>query len=296
MQETEMSQYITDVQVSLHEAEEAVFQDLGFSKIYVDLNKGVGGKFIYLWYKKGQGEPITRIQFSFTDEMSQGLISAGFNKINKNLNTGTHGDQVYLWFYKGSSEYDVPIMDLQITTEPEDEAQQFRLGWERLACDLNSNAGGNWIHLWVKREKPTYICDIGVTVDFGSDASYFQDGFIRVDENVTRGANEIYIFIWYRQTTDPQRALTDLKISTSDKESFKDQQYQRVSVNLNKKPGGDPVHLWYRNDDASIRLRALSVVINKAAVEAYDRAGVPVLKWDLNMFHDGPAEYLCYYV
>ncbi|KAF3695242.1 hypothetical protein EXN66_Car010918 [Channa argus] len=293
-----MSQHITELDVSLNEDDEYKFTEQGFSKIYVDLNKGAGGKFIYLWYKKGPDAPITRIQFSFNDEMSPALEVAGFEKINNHLNAGAGGDPVNLWFYRGSTVFDVPIVDLQVTTEPEHEAQQFRLGWERLACDLNRNAGGNWIHLWVKREKPTYICDIQFTADFGSDALLFQDGYIRVDENLTRGPKRMYVFLWYRQTADPKRGLNDLKISSKDeeKQSFENLQYKFVSMNLKEKMGGDPVYLWYRKDGGGCSaVRALSVVINKAAVEAYNKAGVPIIKYDINPDYDGPAEFLCYY-
>lgn len=49
-----MGKYITELQVSLDEAEEACLSSQGFSKIDVDLNKGAEGKYIYLWYKKRQ--------------------------------------------------------------------------------------------------------------------------------------------------------------------------------------------------------------------------------------------------
>lgn len=70
-------------------------------------------------------------------------------------------------------------------------------------CGSAHKAGGNWIYLWVKSEKPTYICDDSVTDDFGSDPNRFKNGFTGVDKDANRGAGGPYIFIWYRQTTDP---------------------------------------------------------------------------------------------
>lgn len=137
---------------------------------------------------------------------------------------------------KGSSSYNIPIMNLKVTIEPEDEAQPFRAGWERLACDLSQGTGQKWIYLWVKREEPTYICEICITDDFASHASLFQDGFIRVDEDTNRRAGGPYIYIWYRQTTDAEQAFNDLQISTNDQEfkSFQKQQYDQVDGDLNK--------------------------------------------------------------
>ncbi|KAF3695243.1 hypothetical protein EXN66_Car010919 [Channa argus] len=290
-----MSQYITQLQVSLNEDEENNLRKQGFIKISGDLNKGVGGKFIYLWYKKGQGAPITRIQFTFNDEMSQGLKAAGYQKIDRDLNSGAGGDFIFLWLYRGSSKYDVPIVDLQVSTEATEEAPKFNLGFERLACDLNRKAEGNWIYLWVKREKPTYICDVTATDNYASDAMNFQNAFIRVDEDTNRGAGGASVFIWYRVTTDPQQGLKDLKVSTSDEEyqGFKNQQYQSVNVNLNTGTGGSPVYLWYKKADCSIR--SLSLITNMGAVELYDTSGVQVIKKNLNSGNKGATEYLCYY-
>ncbi|XP_026199619.1 uncharacterized protein si:dkey-30j10.5 [Anabas testudineus] len=292
-----MSQYITELQVSLTEAEEERLEDHDFTKISVNLNQGTNGNRIYLWYKRGNENPITRIQFSFTDDMNQGLSNAGFTKIDKNLNTGTRGDQIYLWFNKVTSHHDVPIVDLRVTTEAAAEAPLFGADWERLASDLNWKAGGKWIHLWVKREKKTYICDITANNGFEKDAENFQKGYIRVDEDTNTDAGGEPTFIWYRQTTDSTQGLTDLQVSINDEEyrSFQEQQYELVDVDLNKNTGGDRVYLWYKKGDPSDPIRAVSVIINKAAVGPFQGAGVKVIQKNLNIDNKGDVMYLCYY-
>ncbi|CAI5657124.1 unnamed protein product [Oreochromis niloticus] len=293
--EQSVGQYITELQVSLDEAEETYLSSQGFIKIDVDLNKGAEGKYIYLWYKKGSSSPITRIQLTFNHGMSRGLITAGYQKINKNLNAGTSGDYIYLWYYRGNSEYDVPIVDLHVSIEAREEAQMFAFGWERLACDLNRKARGKWIYLWVKRERPTYICDITANADYDGDADYFQNGYIRVDEDTNRGAGGSFVFIWYRQTTNSQRAITDLKISTDniDEILFWYMGFTRVTTDLSKGAGGSYVYLWYKKD-SGLPIRAVSVIVNTAAVEQYRYPRVFIRQKNLNSGNKGNTLYLTF--
>lgn len=291
-----MGNYISHLAVSLDETEEQNLQSQGYNKIHVDLNKGARGKYIYIWYKKETSQaPITRIQFTFNDDMSAGLINAGYTKIPKDLNAGAEGDYIYLWYYRGSTEFDTRIVDIDVTTDAGSEAQKFSLGWEKLTCDLNRKAKGDWIHTWVKRAAQTYICDVIATNSFGSDAEYFNRGYIRLDEDTNRDANGAYVFIWYRQTTDSQRALTDLQISTSNSErqALQQQNYQPVSVNLNEGTGGDPVYLWHKRDQWGRPIKAIAVLFNMDAVPAYERSGINVIKKDLNRGNKGSTEYLC---
>ncbi len=280
-----MTTYISDLDVSLDEAKEQYLQSQGFKKINVDLNKGAGGKYIYIWYKKEScPAPISKVQFTFNDEMAAGLTDAGYKKIEKDLNADAGGDVVYLWYFRGSGEYDTPIVSIDVTISVESEAQKFRHGWERLACNLNRKAGGNCIHVWVKREKQTYICDVTAADTYGSDTDYFQEGYIRMDEDTNRGARGSFVFIWYRQTTDPQRALTDLQISTNgnERQVCQQQHYQSVSVNLNEGTGGNQVHLWYKKQECNNPIKAVTLLLNTDTFEAYEKAGLNVIKRNLN--------------
>ncbi|KAK2838177.1 hypothetical protein Q5P01_015389 [Channa striata] len=87
-----MSQHISHLEVAPNKGQESEFQTRGFTKVDGDLNKGLGDNPIYLWYVRSQEEPITRIQFSFSDDMAKGLKSAGNLKREKNLDEGTDMD------------------------------------------------------------------------------------------------------------------------------------------------------------------------------------------------------------
>ncbi|XP_041830200.1 uncharacterized protein LOC121632622 [Melanotaenia boesemani] len=274
--------YITELQVSLNKAEEAELRERHFKKLSIDLNKGVGGKEIHLWYKEGNCSPITRIQFSFNTEMSEGLNTAGYHKVDKNLNAGACGNEIYLWYYKGSSVYDIPIVKVDVSTD--DEAQKFKFGWERTACDLNRNAGKQWIYLWLQREKQVYVCDITANNSSAGDQEYFENGYIRVDENTNRGAGGASVFIWYRLTTDPKGGLTDLQISTNDKEyeNLQNGNYQPVNQDLNKGTKGKDVFLWYKKAHCDSPIKTITVIFNKELVEPFQHAGVHVIDKSLN--------------
>ncbi|XP_030002646.1 uncharacterized protein LOC115428015 [Sphaeramia orbicularis] len=289
-----MAKYITDLDVSLNAAEEQELAARGFSKINVDLNLGAGGNKIFLWYMKGDIGAVTQVQFTFSDSMAVGLTGAGFQKIPKNLNEGAFGNDIYIWFIRGSTN--VPIVEMDVTTRPDDEARKITLGWERSACDLNRYATGYRIHAWVKRESKTYISEVTATDSFGLDAELFKKGYIRIDENVNRETLGSPVFIWFYLTTDPKQALNSLGISTNNDEyqSLQQQEYTPVSVNLNEGNGGNLVYLWFKKDKVNRPIQAVSVLVN-TAVDPFKKAGVQVIERNLNSGTFGAIVYLCYY-
>ncbi|XP_063748447.1 uncharacterized protein LOC134870298 [Eleginops maclovinus] len=291
-----MADYITELQVSIDEAEEQMLQAQGFQKNPVDLNKGAGGNCIHLWYKRGSC-PITKVQVSFNSEMADGLTKAGYHQIHKSLNVGAGGSHLYLWYFQGSGEFDTPIVDIDVTADAEREAAKFQFGWERVTCDLNRQTRGNWIHFWLKREKPMYISDVTATDSFGSDADYLKNGYIRLDENTNRGAGGSNVFIWYRQTTDPKKAVKQLEVSTTDTEyqEYQQQKYKSVSVNLNEGTRGHPVYLWYKKEGNHNPIKTLALLLNTGLITEYEKSGVSVIKRNLNHGNNGWLEHLCFY-
>ncbi|KAK1891955.1 Basigin [Dissostichus eleginoides] len=291
-----MSTYISELGVSLDEDEEQQLQSGGFKKINVDLNKKSGGKDIYLWYKHGS-VPITKVQISFKDKMAVGLINAGYTKINKDLNAAAGGSDLYLWFSKGSGEFNTPIVHITVTGDADDEAPMFGAGWERVTCDLNRKAGGNYIHIWLKRKEQTYICDVIATDSYGLDTDHFKAGYIRVDEDTNRGAQGSDVFIWFRQTTDPEKGLKDLQVSITDSQyqEYQQKNYQPVNVNLNEGAKGVQEYLWYKKEGSKNPIKAITLLLNKDVITDYMRAGVQVIKKDLNTGNKGSYELLCFY-
>ncbi|XP_073349102.1 uncharacterized protein [Pagrus major] len=292
-----MAQYITHLAVSIDECDEQHLQSQDYKKIDVDLNKGAGGNDIFLWYKRGSQNPVTRVQVTYNDVMAHGLTSAGYTMIDKDLNAGAGGDYIYLWYYRGSGEFHTPIVDIDVATSAESDADKISHGWEGVTCDLNRKARGNWIHAWVKREHQTYISEVTATDSYALDAEYLNTGYIRMDEDTNRGAGGSDVFIWYRQTTDPQRALTDLAVSTNrdQYQYFQVQSYHLVNVNLNDRAKGNTVYLWSRKVQGDNPIKAIILLLQCDKAGVYGRKGVTVIEKDLNTGNDGQREYLCYY-
>ncbi|XP_077068542.1 uncharacterized protein LOC143721715 [Siphateles boraxobius] len=287
---------ITKLGVSTSKDEEEILGAQDYQLINVDLNGGSDKNRILLWYKKECGmRPVTRIQFSFLDEMSKGLDSAGYEKIDKNLNP-VCGGKLYMWYFYGNSEFDIPIMNLEVSKDPKEETALLQDGWERLGCELNRGAEKNLIYLWVKREKPSFISEIAATSDFSSDKQKFDLGFTRVDENTNRGAGGNHVYLWYRRTTDKSKALTALNVSTDFQENVRihNEGFKKVSVNLNDGTTGNDVYAWHLNEGCESQIKAMLLLVNSDAFGVYQKAGVNFVNKNLNEGNQGQKMYIAY--
>lgn len=288
-----MAKYITDIQMSMFPNEEDHLRKNGFTKITKPLNKE---KQIYLWYATGEIKPITRIQFSFEDEQEQCLTDAGFSRINKNLRAGGGDREIYLWYLQGNTQYDFPIVELDVTTNPTEDAAKLELKWERSACKVDRDGEGNWIHLWMKREKETYINQLYVTVGQGQDAEMFNQGFIRVDENTNRGAAGKKIFIWYQPIDKAQKGIEGLEVSINkgEEEGLEREKFQKVVTSLNMGSKGDPIYLWYKIGRSNNAIKMVTI-LNEYEKSKFEEVGATVIKKNLNMGNVGDTQFLCFF-
>jgi|GEM_PF-1744663 len=77
----------------------------GYEKISVDLNKGAGGKFVYLYFKRATMEDVANPNTKYIREIRGqynkiGKLNIGWEepRITKDLNSGSGGKYVYLMF------------------------------------------------------------------------------------------------------------------------------------------------------------------------------------------------------
>lgn len=291
-------QPITKLKISTNEDEEEILGAQGYQLLNADLNEGtIPHNRVFLWYKRECGvKPVTRIQLSFDNETKTGLAEAGYELINRDLNAGVPGDHIFLWYFCGSTQYDIPIVNLQVTKDANEEPALLRDGWERLGCDLNRNAGGCFIYLWVKRATPSYICDIAATVDFTSDQQHFNDGYTRIDENVNRRAGGNSIFLWYRRSADKSKGLSALEVSNTFQEqvNLQERNFKKVTFNLNKGTQGTDVYLWYSNEGCGEKMQSIALLINSKTWMVYQKNGIIVLEKNLNEGNKGIKMYLAY--
>ncbi|MRT94460.1 hypothetical protein [Ancylomarina sp. 16SWW S1-10-2] len=128
-----------------------------FSKIPVDLNQGAGGRWLFLYFKRG-GNPITNIKFvngnSKTLTKNKLLDSPNYtalldhNGILCDLNHGAGGDYIY-GQYTRRNELGYAIKDIAIVSGS---SSNIVYGsWTKINLDLNRRAGGKHIYLFLRQ-------------------------------------------------------------------------------------------------------------------------------------------------
>ncbi|KAL7838979.1 hypothetical protein SRHO_G00256370 [Serrasalmus rhombeus] len=275
-----MEQPITAVEISFGRDQQIQLIQEQFTKLEINLNTEEMP--VFLWYKRGSENLITRIQFSFREEMIHGLQNSGFTHIPQRINEGAPDYPIRLWYMRGTTEFDFPIVDLRVTTSLQEEPALFSNNWERLGCDLNrSNNSGHPVYVWVKRRGRTYICDITATIGFAEDVGLFNQGFFRVDEDTNRGlpltnppTNPPSSFIWYRHSS--VQGITRVRVSVGDEVI---DGFIRVDKNLNSE--STPVYLCYSNGPHR-PVQYLTVLVSEAARDAYGAPNITVVIVNLN--------------
>jgi hypothetical protein len=112
----------------------------GYYKNPIDLNKGVGGDYIYLCTKGyQQSAPLTVINGSSS---SIACPSTHPNKINVDLNSGLGGDYIYFCATNAYASHAKVVVGGSKDVS-------CGAGWTRINLDLNRNAGGNYVYLCI---------------------------------------------------------------------------------------------------------------------------------------------------
>ena len=146
------------------------YQDEGWTLIDQDLNKGAGGAYVFLLYKKGtdKSQAITDFYIKVTDSpdhpetmtynnrtyyLTPGGGNDDFNNGGRDLNRSAGGKFIYLYYTKDSFDDDRAALDIYV-----DDAKSGALGQNgdnTTGFDLNSGAGGDYIYLHVTYPMPT---------------------------------------------------------------------------------------------------------------------------------------------
>ena len=136
----EMTEYIVSLAVIYGKNASAL---PGYTKIDVDLNKGAGGQYIYLCYKKNASEPpITGINV-FAESSEDFPIQSGYSKVPGDLNKGAGGKYIYVCYTKDESL--PPISAVNVIFG--DRAIYPDAQYVRIDQDCNESAGGKYIYI-----------------------------------------------------------------------------------------------------------------------------------------------------
>ncbi|WP_459202436.1 MAC/perforin domain-containing protein [Methanococcus sp. CF] len=117
----------------------------GFKKVDMDLNKGAGGKYIYLCYKEGLDTttPITDI---IVLNGKNANAPNGYTKINVDLNHKAGGKYIYFAYSRRKDKN--PIRSVIVINGKNANAPY---GYEKIDYDLNKGAGGDYLYLCYSR-------------------------------------------------------------------------------------------------------------------------------------------------
>jgi hypothetical protein len=131
--------YISELEVIINDAP----VPLEFERIPFDLNKGAGGEFIWLCYKRSdnQADAITALYSADNDQPSP---PPGYRKIDVDLNMGAEGKFIWLCYSKIPA-LGTPLIDILVagSSAPSPE-------YKILDYDLNNGAGGEFIYIYYK--------------------------------------------------------------------------------------------------------------------------------------------------
>jgi len=124
-----------------------------WKKIPVDLNRGAGGLFIYLFKSMGNGSPplgaaVTGVTIL---EGQNPAVPPGYAWDDTDLNKSVGGAFLYLaWTYATNLS---PLLDVHVVSGAtrNDALANIPSGWDFVDKDLNKGAGGQFIYLIYKR-------------------------------------------------------------------------------------------------------------------------------------------------
>ena len=167
---------------------------LGFTRIDFNLNFGVGGAAVYLWYKKYDGnetnkagqQAITHINVSTSAAEERMFASDGYTKLEGNLNEQAGGSNVFIWYKKSSGH---------VTYQPHRPTQW---GWEHAIMNITIAA------------PQTPYSQVPDTDDRSDVNMYFAGtqtapGWVKVQKNLNAGTvsnSQVYLF-WRRGHSNP---------------------------------------------------------------------------------------------
>jgi len=167
---------------------------LGFTRIDFNLNSGVGGASVYLWYKvwdprgpREGMEAITHLNISTSPEEETYFNEAAYTKLEGNLNEQAGGHNVFMWYKKSSGH--VKYQDNRPT----------QMGMETAITNITFSTP----------ETPS--TDLPNMYD-NTDRNLYFDGvqtspsWVKVDKSLNAGTvtnNPIYLY-WKKAHTNPQ--------------------------------------------------------------------------------------------
>ncbi len=161
--------YITDIAFVMHKSANIARSKCpaGYYLIDRDLNKGAGGRYIYLCYKlsEDRSQAITDLFLTYSEHVFYDVFSdktlsmshnsnvADYTRIQVDLNSGAGGDFIYLWTTKAPTREPLTALEV-IYSEPNASHEEWQfVKWQNGSdpADVNRSVGGDFITLLFQR-------------------------------------------------------------------------------------------------------------------------------------------------
>lgn len=264
----------------------------GFTKIDCDLNKGAGGKYIYLCVKKqanaAPADCVTAL--AIISGNSSGISApAGFQKLPEDLNKGAGGKYIYLCYKKGGG---APIANIDFVTGSSESAiADASCGFYTIMQDLNEGAGGKYIYLCYQRNTP--ISDL-TFVSGGSAKLQPPSGYDCVYADLNKGAGGKYIYLCakHSESASAAQGIESLQaIAGSSGDIQPPAGYEKIPLDLNTGAGGKYIYLCVKRGKANIQ--AVGVVMGDSD-DVKPPYGWERINQDTNQGAGGKYIYICY--
>jgi hypothetical protein len=132
--------FITNLKTQV-DANKGPLDEPGWHFNHTDLNSGVGGKFIYTGFQRGESPPVTSLYYAAFDT-SQSNPLAGWQWDGVDLNTGAGGKFIYMFWKTGEQRSPITSINYVVTSNS---SPPYLQNYIPVGCDLNEGAGGPFI-------------------------------------------------------------------------------------------------------------------------------------------------------
>ncbi|KAK9703123.1 Phosphatase dcr2 [Basidiobolus ranarum] len=248
-------------------------------RIPLDLNKGAGGKYVYLHYRKeDSAKPVTNIiVLKDTD-----AVPSGYQKVAININEGTSKPKRYL-AYTNTLTSSAPIQNILVKLGTSPHALD---GYRNYEFNLNEGVGEKaTLFYQPKVEEETLVPISDIAVEACDSANCVKAGWIRSDHDLNINAGGKFVYLFYKQE-NTNSYVNDIKASTQTSIAG----YERIATDLNAGTKGQPVYLFYKKGTD----QPIYSVTFESGKDLVDPFGYVKIDQDLNVGTGADEVYLYY--
>ncbi|KAK1892353.1 THAP domain containing protein 4 [Dissostichus eleginoides] len=176
------------------------------------------------------------------------------------------------------------ISELGVSLDEDEEQQLQSGGFKKINVDLNKKSGGKDIYLWYKHGSVP-ITKVQISFKDKMAVGLINAGYTKINKDLNAAAGDTDHFkAGYIRVDEDTNRVSGISAKN----------YQPVNVNLNEGAKGVQEYLWYKKEGSKNPIKAITLLLNKDVITDYMRAGVQVIKKDLNTGNKCSYELLCF--